>query len=80
MKTIKDIYVIQYGDKFWGTQYADGHSTSEGYGPIEKAKIVNPKYCLRPEDATYRGSHYVKELRKGKIVGYRKITILEPMS
>lgn len=78
MTEIEEYHVIEKDGKFWGVQYADGHSTEYGYGPISSANRINPKYCLKPEDNTYRGSPYVKELRKGRIVKVRtETTIIE---
>jgi hypothetical protein len=76
-KTSKEIHVIEKGGKFWGVQYADGYSTSYGYGPIENADHVDPRYCKKPEDATYRGSYLIPELRKGSIRKIRVTTDIE---
>lgn len=71
-------HVIEKDGRFWGVQYADGRSTEYGFGPIAKADRVNPKYCLKPEDATYRGDKRGREeLRKGRIVEVRITTTIE---
>lgn len=50
--------VAELGGKFWGIQYEDGHSTEYAFGPVEKAKVSDPKYCHKPEDLTYEGDTY----------------------
>lgn len=52
----------------WGVVYADGKSTAYGWIPPEIAPIHDPQFCKRPEDLTYEGSYYVKELSTGKLV------------
>ena len=64
---VKRGVVGEFGGKFWGIQYEDGHSTSYAFGPIENARMSDPKYCTRPIDMTYKGSHYVSELSKAKL-------------
>lgn len=66
--------VAELNGKFWGIQYEDGHSTSYGFGSISKAIISNPKFCKRPEDMTWKGSHYMKELRESKLRKVAKTT------
>lgn len=69
--------VIEKDGKYWGVQYADGYSTSYGWGPIENASFHDRRYCKKPEDATYRGSPHVKELRKGRLLDIVITTIVE---
>lgn len=77
-KVIKESGVVaELNGKYWGIQYEDGRSTSCGFGPIEKADIRDPKYCEKPTDMTYRGSHYVGELRKSTLRRVSKVTIYE---
>ena len=76
MKTVKTITVIEKDGKYWGVQYADGYSTSYGWGPYENATIVDRRYCKTPEYATYKGSHYVPELRKGRLLDIEVTTII----
>jgi hypothetical protein len=59
---------IQLGDKYWGVEYADGHSTSCGWVSLDQAYISDPRYLTKPEQATYEGSRHVEELRKGVLV------------
>lgn len=80
MTEVEEFHVIEKDGKFWGEQYADGHSTEYGYGSIHKATRVDPRYCLKPEMATYRGSSYVKRLREGRIVKVRRTTTVELMT
>lgn len=69
--------VAELNGRFWGIQYEDGHSTSCGFGKISKAMIGDPKYCKGPEDMTFKGSHYVKELRKAKLRTIKRTTTYE---
>ena len=71
---IKTGVVITLNDLYWGIQYEDGQSTCYDWGPIENAEISDPKYLKKPEDATYKNSHYMKELRKGTIVSLKRQT------
>lgn len=59
--------VAKLKNTFWGVQHDDGHSTTYGFGPIERAQVSGPKFCKRPEDMTYEGSHYVEELREATL-------------
>lgn len=54
--------------KAWGCIDTDGHSTTYGWMDPESAPIHNPEFCKKPTDATWRGSHYTKELQTAKIV------------
>jgi hypothetical protein len=74
---IKTFHVIEKDGKFWGVQYADGHSTEYGYGSIHNAHPVDPRFCRKPEDATYRGSYLIPKLRQGRIVKVRMTTTVE---
>ena len=64
--------VAEYNGKFWGIQYADGHSTSKDFGDFEKAEISNSKYCTKPTDMTWnpqntnRYNHEYELLKKAK--------------
>jgi len=60
--------------KAWGVAWEDGHSTSYGWIAPEDAPIHNPEFCKRPEDVTYKNSHYVEELRAGKVVHVERRT------
>ena len=73
--------VAEYNGRFWGTQYEDGHSTSYGYGPIEKARVSDPEYCKKPTDMTWdpRNTNGYNpnydELKKGRLVAVRSRTV-----
>ena len=68
---------IMLDGKFWGVQYSDGHSTSEGWGGIGNANLGHPEFLKKPEGATYKGSHLVDELRKGEIVLIKRTVSFE---
>lgn len=54
LKTIvKSGVVAEYQGQYWGVQHADGHSTSYGWGPIEKAHISDPQYCRQATAMTW---------------------------
>lgn len=76
--------VIKYGDKYWGIEYEDGQSTSYNWVDIHNAKKSYPmdgKYYLnKPEDATYKDSHYITELKKGKVITIRETSIYEEIN
>ena len=67
MKIETGVMVMKDG-KAWGITYEDGQSTAYGWVAPEDAQIHNPEFFKRPEDATYRDSHYIAELRTGKLV------------
>lgn len=65
--------VAEYNGKFWGVQYEDGHSTECGFGPIEKARASDPRYCAKPTDMTWtptdgRWNHEFDQLKKARLV------------
>jgi hypothetical protein len=65
-----------YGE-FFGVQYADGQCTEYGFGPIEKAKISDPKYCKKPSDMTYKGSYVESKLKAAVLRQVIKTTTYE---
>jgi len=67
MKIEKGVMIIKDG-KAWGEEYSDGHSTSYGWIDLESAPIYDPRYCTKPQDATYSSSGYVEELKSGNII------------
>ena len=75
--------VAEYNGKFWGIQYADGHSTSKDFGDFEKAEISNSKYCTKPTDMTWnpqetnRYNHEYELLKKAKLVKVKKTITTE---
>jgi hypothetical protein len=79
MKTVKRVTVIEKDGKYWGVQYADGYSTSYGWGPIENASFHDRRFCRKPEMATYKGSRYVEELRKGRLLDIEITTEVKPV-
>lgn len=76
-ETIEEGVAVMCDGKYWGKLYEDGHSTSFGYGNIGAANIADPEFCKRPQDMTYSGSHYVDELKRGKLVKIRRRIIAE---
>ena len=70
--TVRAGVVAEKDGKYWGVQYADGYVTEEDFGPVEKARVSNPKYCLKPTDMVYQGHYGIKELAKATL---RPITI-----
>lgn len=73
MKSEKGVMVMK-GGLAWGVLYDDGHSTSYGWVPPESAPIHNPEFCKKPTDVTHAGSHYISELKKGKLVHVERVT------
>ncbi len=71
-KVEKGVMVMKDGNA-WGETYADGHSTSYGWMRPEDAPIHDPRFCTKPTDVTYAGSHYIKELEKGKVVKVERL-------
>lgn len=67
MKIETGVMIMKEG-KAWGIVHEDGDCTEFGWVAPEDALLRDPKYCLHPEDVTYRGSRYVEELRTGKLV------------
>jgi hypothetical protein len=79
LKIESGVMVMKNG-KAWGKTYEDGHETNYGWMAPEDAPIHDPKFCKRPIDVTYTGSHYAKELSTGKLVHVERRTevILTP--
>ena len=77
-KTItKTGVVAELDGKYFGVQYTDGHCTAYGFGEIENAEVSDPQFCKKPEDKTYLGSPYVKQLKESKLVKVKISTIYE---
>ncbi len=65
-KTIeKTGVVIEKNGKFW---HNDEHCRDIGWGPIEDAGIHDPQFCLKPEDVTYVGSPFSRDLKSARLV------------
>jgi hypothetical protein len=45
--------VAEYNGKYWGIEYADGHSTSYDFGDLENAQMHDPEFCKKPTDMTH---------------------------
>lgn len=75
-KTETGVMVMRDGHA-WGVEYEDGHSTAYGWIDPVDAPIHDPRFCTQPTDVTYTGSHYVSELRKGKLVSVKRTTTVE---
>ena len=58
-------------DMYWGTERADAEITVKKYGPVDRADIVDPKYCKKPTDNTWhRENDYnpdIRDLENGEI-------------
>lgn len=67
MKVETGVMVMKNG-KAWGTVYDDGRSTAYGWIDPEDAPIHDPKFCKKPTDVTYDGSHYIRELQDAELV------------
>lgn len=74
MKVEKGRMVINENGEAWQCLYEDGRSTAYGWGPLETGDLYD-RYCRKPADITYSGSHYVPELRKrGRVVEVERRT------
>lgn len=73
MKIETGVMIMKNG-KGWGKTYEDGRSIEYGWMDVEEAKIYDPRFLKRPEDATYKNSPHIEELRKGSIVYVERIT------
>jgi hypothetical protein len=69
--------VAELNGKYWGVQYEDGHCTAYDFGPIENAKVSDPKYCKLARDMTYRGSLDVRKLDQAQLLPVTITTIYE---
>ena len=75
--------VAELNGKYWGTQWADGQSTCNDFGPIEKAKIKDPDFCTKPTDMTYNPENTYgfnpdyDKLKLAKLIKIKKTTIYE---
>jgi hypothetical protein len=69
---VEEGVVIEYNGKYWGTVYEDGQYHEDGWVELEKAGIHDPRFLTKPEHATYNGSHYIKELQKGRLITIKR--------
>lgn len=79
MKIERGVMVMKDG-KAWGVEYADGRHTEYGWIAPEDAPIHDPRYCRRPSDVTYPGSHYTAELSTGELVMVERRTEVTVLS
>lgn len=73
MKVERGVMAMKDG-KAWGKTYEDGRFTYYGWMEPEDAPIHNPKFCKKPTDVTWEGSHYVDELKTGELVEVERVT------
>ena len=76
MKTVVTEHVAaELNGEFWGVQDADyGHGgyTIQGFGPIEKASLSDPKRCRKPGDLVAQSqTDLVEQLRPARLVRVR---------
>ncbi len=76
MKIETGIIIIK-NNKAWAETYNDGRSSSCGWVNIEDASIFEPEFIKKPEDVTYVGSPYVKELSKAQLKKIKRTTVIE---
>ena len=69
--------VARSGDEFWGVQYSDGQVQEMGFGPIQNAKIADPRYCGKATDLVYCGSPDAAKLSNARMVHVTITTIYE---
>jgi len=70
---------VELNGKFWGIEYEDGQCCNYGWVNADKAIITQAEFIKKPEDLTYKNSHYIKELQKGKIVKIKKVTVINTL-
>jgi hypothetical protein len=71
MKIITSIergVMVMKNGKAWGKDYEDGHITSWGWIPPDRAPIHDPEWCQDVTDVTWEDSPYIEELKTGKLV------------
>lgn len=66
--------MVMKNGKAWGKVWEDGYSTEYGWMNPDVAPIHNPEYVKNPTDVTYKGSRYIKELSKAKLVNVERRT------
>lgn len=79
MKTETGVMLMKDG-RAWGVVYADGHSTEEGWMPVEDAPIHDPKFCINPSSLLSpmdrpNSSRY-REVHSGKLVKVTRTTVV----
>ena len=76
---VEEGVMVMKDGKAWGCLYEDGRSTEYGWmGPAGKKVILSDgEFVTAPTDFTYASSHYFNELKTGKIVKVKRITIVE---
>ena len=76
MKKVESGVMLMKEGLAWGVTYEDGQSTAYGWmNPADSgAMVMDPSYCKRVTDATYKGSYLIPELKKGKLVHVERVT------
>lgn len=67
-------FMVMKDGKAWGCIYADGRST--GYGWCDAIYATVHRVLKKPTDLTHKGSSYIEELSKAKVVKVTKRTIV----
>ena len=79
MKTETGVMLMKDG-KAWGVVYADGHSTKEGWMPLEDAPLHNPEFCIIPSSLLSLmdtpNSRRYREVHSGKLVKVTRTTVV----
>ena len=76
MKVETGVMIMKDG-KAWGKTYEDGRETCYGWMNPEDAPIYNPEHLKKPEDATWKGSHHVEQLKEGQLINVKRVTMIE---
>jgi hypothetical protein len=69
--------VAELDGQYWGCQRpGGGHGEGDvmGFGPLERARISDPRYCTKPTDMVYRGSPDESKLKAARLVRVTKTT------
>lgn len=83
MKPKKGV-VIELNGKFlheWEDRSGPGSSSGWAWGPVEEAKIYDPRYVTRPTDAAHHSFPIHEDLRRARLMKARRkiIVSVEPI-
>lgn len=64
--------VAELNGEYWGSQYYGGSPTANGFGPIERAAIADPRLCCSAVNFLDGKSPYLPQLSKARLVKIKK--------
>jgi hypothetical protein len=73
MKIERGVMAVKDGQG-WQETYSDGKVAVMGWGPMDTARISDPRHCKKTTDLTYKDSPYTKELESAQLLHVERRT------